>query len=67
MLLDEPKARSRAGVVSPRIWDELARNLRASAPYQALLRDPGQAKDVLRLPVPAAAWVGELLAAGEQP
>ena len=63
MLLDEPKARSRAGVVSPRIWDELARNLRASAPYQALLRDPGQAKDVLRLPVPAAAWVGELLAA----
>ncbi len=38
---------------------ELSRNLRASAPYKSLLTG---ARDVVRLPVQAAAWVGELLA-----
>jgi transcription-repair coupling factor (superfamily II helicase) len=41
------------------LWEEPSRSLRASAPYQSLLRSPG---DVVRLPVPAAAWIGELLA-----
>ncbi len=40
-------------------WEELSRTLRSSAPYKALLQGLG---DVVRLPVPAAAWVGELLA-----
>ncbi|HYG63707.1 MAG TPA: DEAD/DEAH box helicase, partial [Thermoanaerobaculia bacterium] len=40
-------------------WEELSRTLRSSAPYKALLQG---AQDVVRLPVPAAAWVGELLA-----
>jgi transcription-repair coupling factor (superfamily II helicase) len=40
-------------------WEDLSRTLRSSAPYKTLLRDLG---DVVRLPVPAAAWVGELLA-----
>ena len=42
-----------------RVWGEIARTLRASAPYRALLEGAG---DVVRLPLPAAAWVGELLA-----
>src|SRR6201995_256182 len=41
------------------VWEDLARILRSSAPYKALLQGLG---DVGRLPVPAAAWVGELLA-----
>ena len=41
------------------VWEELSRILRSSAPYKALLQGLG---DVVRLPVPAAAWVGELLA-----
>jgi transcription-repair coupling factor (superfamily II helicase) len=41
------------------VWEDLARILRSSAPYKALLQGLG---DVVRLPVPAAAWVGELLA-----
>jgi transcription-repair coupling factor (superfamily II helicase) len=40
-------------------WEDLSRTLRSSAPYKALLQELG---DVVRLPVPAAAWVGELLA-----
>jgi transcription-repair coupling factor (superfamily II helicase) len=39
-------------------WEDLSRTLRSSAPYKALLQG---ARDVVRLPVPAAAWVGELL------
>src|SRR5258708_37474347 len=42
-----------------RVGEELSRTLRSSAPYRALLR--GRA-EVRRLPVPAAAWVGGLLA-----
>ncbi len=42
------------------VWEDLARILRSSTPYKALLQGLG---DVVRLPVPAAAWVGELLAA----
>src|SRR5258708_14660949 len=42
-----------------RVGEELSRTLRSSAPYRALLR--GRA-EVVRLPVPAAAWVGGLLA-----
>ncbi|HEY8020360.1 MAG TPA: transcription-repair coupling factor [Thermoanaerobaculia bacterium] len=41
------------------VWEELSRTLRSSAPYRALREGLG---DVVRLPVPAAAWVGELLA-----
>jgi transcription-repair coupling factor (superfamily II helicase) len=41
------------------VWEDLARILRSSTPYKALLQGLG---DVVRLPVPAAAWVGELLA-----
>src|SRR3954454_3277400 len=40
-------------------WEDLSRTLRSSAPYKSLLQGLG---DVVRLPVPAAAWVGELLA-----
>jgi transcription-repair coupling factor (superfamily II helicase) len=40
-------------------WEELSRTLRSSAPYRSLLQGLG---DVVRLPVPAAAWTGELLA-----
>src|SRR3954469_5842995 len=40
-------------------WEDLSRTLRGSAPYKSLLQGLG---DVVRLPVPAAAWVGELLA-----
>ncbi|HEV8581269.1 MAG TPA: transcription-repair coupling factor [Thermoanaerobaculia bacterium] len=40
-------------------WEDLSRTLRSSAPYKALVQSLG---DVVRLPVPAAAWVGELLA-----
>src|SRR5688572_14830827 len=42
------------------VWAELARTLRSSVPYRRLRDELG---DVLRLPLPAAAWVGELLAA----
>jgi transcription-repair coupling factor (superfamily II helicase) len=45
--------------MSERVWEELSRTLRTSAPYRALLA--GRA-EVVRLPVPAAAWVGGLLA-----
>src|SRR6478672_11596330 len=41
------------------VWEDLSRILRSSAPYKSLLQGLG---DVVRLPVPAAAWVGELLA-----
>jgi transcription-repair coupling factor (superfamily II helicase) len=40
-------------------WEDISRTLRSSAPYKSLLQGLG---DVVRLPVPAAAWVGELLA-----
>src|SRR5262249_24704472 len=46
--------------MAERVWEELSRTLRSSAPYRALLAGGG---DVVRLPVPAAAWIGELLAA----
>jgi len=42
-----------------RVWEELSRTLRTSTPYRSLRDRLG---DVVRLPVPAAAWVGELLA-----
>ncbi|HVR09445.1 MAG TPA: transcription-repair coupling factor, partial [Thermoanaerobaculia bacterium] len=45
--------------MSERVWEELSRTLRSSAPYRALLSGRGE---VVRLPVPAAAWVGDLLA-----
>ncbi len=41
------------------VWEDLSRTLRASTPYRNLRDRLG---DVVRLPVPAAAWVGELLA-----
>jgi transcription-repair coupling factor (superfamily II helicase) len=41
------------------VWEEISRVLRASEPYITLRERLG---DVVRLPVPAAAWVGELLA-----
>jgi transcription-repair coupling factor (superfamily II helicase) len=41
------------------VWEDLSRILRSSAPYKSLLQGLG---DVVRLPLPAAAWVGELLA-----
>ncbi len=47
-------------MTEPGLWGELSRKLRSSAPYRALLDGLGE---VVRLPVPAAAWVGELLAA----
>jgi transcription-repair coupling factor (superfamily II helicase) len=40
-------------------WEGAARRLRASEPFQALLAG---AREVVRLPVPAAAWVVELAA-----
>jgi transcription-repair coupling factor (superfamily II helicase) len=41
------------------VWEDLSRILRSSAPYKSLAQGLG---DVVRLPLPAAAWVGELLA-----
>jgi transcription-repair coupling factor (superfamily II helicase) len=41
------------------VWEDLSRILRTSVPYKSLVQGLG---DVVRLPVPAAAWVGELLA-----
>jgi transcription-repair coupling factor (superfamily II helicase) len=41
-----------------RVWGDYARTLRSSAPYRALREELG---DVVRLPLPAAAWVGGLL------
>ncbi|HEX5759657.1 MAG TPA: transcription-repair coupling factor [Thermoanaerobaculia bacterium] len=41
-----------------RVWEDLSRTLRSSAPYRALREGLGE---VVRLPVPAAAWVAELL------
>jgi transcription-repair coupling factor (superfamily II helicase) len=41
-----------------RVWEELSRTLRSGAPYRALRAALG---DVVRLPVPAAAWVARLL------
>jgi hypothetical protein len=46
-------------VTETRLWEDLSSRLRASAPYRALAESPGE---VVRLPVPAAAWVVELLA-----
>ncbi|MGD2115893.1 MAG: transcription-repair coupling factor [Acidobacteriota bacterium] len=45
--------------MTDRVWEEASRTLRQSAPYRRLLEELG---DVVRLPVPAAAWVAELLA-----
>ncbi|MGH9361518.1 MAG: hypothetical protein ACRD2T_06335, partial [Thermoanaerobaculia bacterium] len=45
--------------MAERVWEELSRTLRSSAPYRALRERLG---DVVRLPVPAAAWVARLLA-----
>ncbi len=42
-----------------RVWSEPAEKLRGSAPYRRLAADLGAAD---RLPLPAAAWVAELLA-----
>src|ERR1700689_1056963 len=53
--------------MSDRVWEELSRTLRSSAPYRALLAaiggpPPQGPAELVRLPVPAAAWVGSLLA-----
>src|ERR1700753_1272067 len=45
--------------MSDRVWEELSRTLRSSAPYRALREGRGE---LVRLPVPAAAWIGDLLA-----
>jgi len=45
--------------MSDRVWEAASRTLRTSAPYERLRRELG---DVVRLPVPAAAWVVGLLA-----
>jgi transcription-repair coupling factor (superfamily II helicase) len=45
--------------MAERVWEDLSRTLRSSAPYRALLGGLGE---VVRLPVPAAAWVSQLLA-----
>ncbi|HEV8632394.1 MAG TPA: transcription-repair coupling factor [Thermoanaerobaculia bacterium] len=47
------------------VWAELARTLRSSVPYRRLRDELGAVArlPVARLPLPAAAWVGELLAA----
>jgi transcription-repair coupling factor (superfamily II helicase) len=45
--------------MADRAWEEISRTLRSSAPYRSLVQGLG---DVVRLPVPAAAWVGEMLA-----
>jgi transcription-repair coupling factor (superfamily II helicase) len=45
--------------MSERVWEELSRTLRSGAPYRAMLSGRGE---MVRLPVPAAAWVGDLLA-----
>jgi transcription-repair coupling factor (superfamily II helicase) len=42
------------------VWADLARTLRSSVPYRRLRDELGE---VVRLPLGAAAWVGELLAA----
>jgi len=44
--------------VTSRVWEEASRTLRGSAPYRALQKGTG---DVVRLPLPAAAWIAELL------
>jgi transcription-repair coupling factor (superfamily II helicase) len=59
MIVAEARTGVGRGGVTGRVWDDAARILRASSPYQALLSGLG---DIIRLPVPAAAWVGELLA-----
>ncbi len=41
------------------VWGDLSRTLRTSAPFRSLVEG---ARLALRLPTPAAAWVGELLA-----
>jgi transcription-repair coupling factor (superfamily II helicase) len=43
-----------------RVWEQASRTLRSSAPFERLRAELG---DVVRLPVPAAAWVTGLLAA----
>ena len=45
-------------MTEPRLWDDLAQKLRHSPPYRALRDRLGE---TIRLPIPAAAWVGELL------
>src|SRR5688500_12169005 len=58
--LPQPASRLRYTLaMADRVWEELSRTLRSSAPYKSLLQGLG---DVVRLPVPAAAWIGELLA-----
>jgi transcription-repair coupling factor (superfamily II helicase) len=44
--------------MSERAWVEASRTLRSSVPYRTLRERLG---DMVRLPVPAAAWVGHLL------
>ncbi len=45
--------------MTDRVWEGASRALRTSAPFRRLASELG---DVVRLPVPAAAWVVELLA-----
>ncbi|MEM7048594.1 MAG: transcription-repair coupling factor [Acidobacteriota bacterium] len=46
-------------MMEARVWDDFSRTLRRSVPFRRLAESLG---DVVRLPVPAAAWVAELLA-----
>ena len=51
--------------MADRVWEELARTLRTSAPYGAVrerLEAAAGSVDVVRLPVPAAAWIAGLVA-----
>ncbi len=45
-------------MTDPRLWDALSQQLRLSPAYRALRQRLGES---VRLPIPAAAWVGELL------
>ncbi len=49
--------------MADRVWEEASRALRMSVPFRRLASELG---DVVRLPVPAAAWVMELLLAGPE-
>jgi transcription-repair coupling factor (superfamily II helicase) len=44
--------------MTERLWEDLSRRLRTSAPYERLVAELG---DVVRLPVAGAGWLGELL------
>ena len=55
---NRPPSRLHPDAMTDRVWEEASRTLRRGAPYRRLVAELG---DVVRLPVPAAAWVAELL------